>query len=182
MLGRERAVMGVISLPAEATHEFGRADLDFLDHSATLIAGALENARLYEQATVRVELLTTLSRLSQSIASAGSEVDVLRAVVDGTRDLLRADRCEIHLLHADGRLHLAMARPERLGSRPVELRTLWPAPFDPHDTAAGADRRVATSLWGEDPSRVPIVAPLVAGEDRLGILAGQLPRTASDAR
>ena len=51
--------MGVISLHAEAPHEFVRADLDFLEHTASLMSGAVENARLYEEAAARVDLLTT---------------------------------------------------------------------------------------------------------------------------
>jgi GAF domain-containing protein len=62
MFGRDGDVMGVISLHAEAPHDFAREDLDFLEHTASLIAGAVENARLYEQSTARVDVLTDVSR------------------------------------------------------------------------------------------------------------------------
>lgn len=100
-------VIGVIALHAEAPHEFGRADLDFLEHTASLIAGAVENARLYEVATARVEVLSALSRLSQRIATATHQDDLLRSVVEGTREVLRARRVEVKLSAPDAR-----GRPE----------------------------------------------------------------------
>ena len=60
IFARSGEVIGVITLHADAPHEFARADLDFLEHTASLIAGAVENARLYEEATARVALLTDL--------------------------------------------------------------------------------------------------------------------------
>ena len=63
-------MIGVITLHAVAPHEFGRGgNLDFLEHTAALVAGAIENAYLYEDATRKVELLTELSRLAQQVAS-----------------------------------------------------------------------------------------------------------------
>ena len=111
MFGREGDVMGVISLHAEAPHEFAHDDLEFLEHTAALIAGAVENARLYEQSTARVDLLTELSKLSRRI-SAASEIDEVLAVVGrGTRELLSASICELFLTDGEGGLELAAADP-----------------------------------------------------------------------
>jgi GAF domain-containing protein len=51
---RDGGVIGVISAHTEAPHEFPRADVDFIVSAASLVAGAIENARLYEQTRRRV--------------------------------------------------------------------------------------------------------------------------------
>ncbi|TMK33944.1 MAG: GAF domain-containing protein, partial [Actinobacteria bacterium] len=54
LLGRRGDPIGVISLHTEAPREFTEAEADFLSSSASLVAGAIENARLYEQMGQRV--------------------------------------------------------------------------------------------------------------------------------
>ncbi|HYT30470.1 MAG TPA: GAF domain-containing protein, partial [Actinomycetota bacterium] len=125
MFGRSGEVLGVISLHAEAPHEFDRADLDFLEHTASLVAGAVENARLYEDATARVELLTNLSRLAQRIGSAQSIDDLLPTVAAGCRDLLGAERCEIYLLDDGGQLNRRAASPGSPARAVLDTRRLW---------------------------------------------------------
>ena len=125
MFGRDGEVMGVISLHAEAPHEFERADLDLLEHTASLIAGAVENARLYEEAAARVALLTDLSLMLQGIAGAPTIEDVFATVSIGTRELLGADRAEVYLTDADKRLRLRAASPPRYDERVIDTRTLW---------------------------------------------------------
>ena len=122
---RDGGVMGVISLHAEAPHEFVRADLDFLEHTASLMSGAVENARLYEEAAARVDLLTDLSSLLQRIAGATTIEHVFATVTAGTRQLLSADRAEVYLADADKRLRLREADPPRRDDRNIDTRTLW---------------------------------------------------------
>ena len=108
---RDGGVMGVISLHAEAPHEFVRADLDFLEHTASLMSGAVENARLYEEAAARVDLLTDLSSLLQRIAGATTIEHVFATVTAGTRQLLSADRAEVYLADADEPTQAPGGRP-----------------------------------------------------------------------
>ena len=49
ILARDGAVIGVISLHTEAPREFTADEVEFLVSSASLVAGAIENARLYEE-------------------------------------------------------------------------------------------------------------------------------------
>jgi sugar diacid utilization regulator len=180
VFGRAGDVIGVIALHAEAPHEFERTDLDFLEHTASLIGGAVENARLYEDATARVSMLSNMSRLSQAIASAANEGEVLRVVVDGLRGLLYARRAEIHLVAPDGRLRLCAARPERSPSAPLDDSASWTSAFDARMTAeerAG----LARTLWPDDAGGWPAFAPLVAGAERLGLLAASMPDQVMDA-
>ena len=61
ILGRAGGVIGVVVLHTEAPREFEDEVLNFLVHTASLTAGAIENAQLYEETRRRVEALTTLA-------------------------------------------------------------------------------------------------------------------------
>jgi putative methionine-R-sulfoxide reductase with GAF domain len=172
IFARSGDVIGVITLHAEAPHEFARSDLEFLENTAALIAGAVENAHLYEDATARVALLSDLSRLSQRIASAASQAQVLDAVTEGVLGLLGAQRCEIHLAGSDGRLRLAATRPDAAARTRSDHGGRWlDALAD--DPLSGRDEpasRLASVLWGDDLPGIPLFAPLVAGGERLGLI------------
>jgi GAF domain-containing protein len=189
IFARDGEVIGVVSLHAEAPHEFGRADLDLLEHTASLVGGAVENARLYEEATARVALLTDLSRLAQRIASANGVDDLLPMVAQDGRELLGAERCEIHLLDGDDRLVLRAANPPRAPDPPVDMRRLWIDALGPvsggrsataarRDDEAGA---LAEALWGERHAGTPVLAPMSVGEERLGVLAALIRAPSPDA-
>ena len=179
IFARTGALLGVITLHADAPHEFARTDLDFLEHTASLIAGAVDNARLYEEATARIALLSDLSNLSQRIASADSRGAVAAIVTDGCRRLLEADRCEIYLADADGRLHLAAARPDRPEPPPLDLTAAWLASPDDRDRPDGG-RQLARRIWPDGPDGTPLVVPLIVGDERLGIIAVLLRQTSED--
>jgi GAF domain-containing protein len=180
IFARAGNVIGVITLHAEAPHEFAQADLDLLEHTASLIAGAAENARLYEEATIRVALLTDLSRLAQRIAAAASIEEVLSIVASGGRELLSAEHCEIYLLGPGDRLSLRAASPERYMGRLLETRGPW---RDFLGSGAGAEeaRRLAYLLWGQDAKGIPLFVPMVVGEEHLGTIAAMIPALAGDA-
>jgi GAF domain-containing protein len=109
---RSGDVIGVTVLHTVAPREFSEATLDFLVHASSLVSGAIENARLYEEARRRVEALTALARLSQDVAAAVGREALYRAVCGGVRAMLGAPRCELHLLERDGRrLELAASDP-----------------------------------------------------------------------
>ena len=65
--GRRRDRGGV--LHTEAPREFDDDVLNFLVHTASLVAGAIENAQLFEETRRRVDALTTLTQLSQALAA-----------------------------------------------------------------------------------------------------------------
>jgi sugar diacid utilization regulator len=155
IFSRDGTVAGAITLHAESPHEFVRADLDFLEHTASLISGAVENARLYEEATARVAMLVELSRLSQRIAAAVDQDELLIVVESGVRSLLGATGCRIDLDAPEGGLPAA----EGTAGSSVTVR--------PIDTPG--DGGVAFS------------APLVAGDERLGQIEVHIPAPSEDA-
>jgi GAF domain-containing protein len=182
ILARSGEVAGVISVHASAPHEFRPADREFLESTASLVAGAIENARLYEGATNKVALLSKLSRLAQRVAAAASPEELLPLAVDECRALLNARRCELYLIEAEEQLVLARASPPHGAHRPLDLRTLWTSVFDTTEESPVEAHVAAEILWGDPAEGIPLVAPLVAGKERLGLLAALLDSPEPDAR
>jgi GAF domain-containing protein len=173
VLARAGDVIGVINLHTEAPREFDRNDLEFIEHTASLVAGAIENAHLYQDATRRVAMLTELSRLSQGIALAASEDELVGIVTTGCQSAIGADRVEIYLADPDGCLQLRSAVPARDDAPVLEPETV---PFDNLVVEAGAPpsaeaQRLAERLWGKVADGVPRFAPLSIGDGPPGLLA-----------
>ena len=113
ILAKAGDVIGVVVLHTEAPHEFDDDVLNFLVHTASLVAGAIENAQLYEETRRRVQALTTLTQLSQALAAVTLREDLYDAVTRGARELLGADACQIYRLDTESdELVLAGSDPE----------------------------------------------------------------------
>ncbi len=153
---RDGGVIGVISAHTEAPREFTREEVDFVVTSGSLVAGAIENARLYEEMRTRVHELEGITALAEAIASARTLGDLLPAVASRAVALLRADACHVYLLEPGGEeLELRASAPVGAAARAsLRLAELGPE-------LARARRR----------SRVAV--PLVAGDELLGLLVGE---------
>jgi GAF domain-containing protein len=123
---RSGEVLGVVVLHTVAPREFDEGVLNFLVHTASLVAGAIENARLYEESRMRIEALTNLAELSESIVAVGGREELYRVVTGGVRRLLGCDACQLWLRNGeDGRLELvAFDLPGDLPDPHVESRAL----------------------------------------------------------
>jgi GAF domain-containing protein len=105
-------VIGVIVLHTAAPREFSEDVMTFLEQTASLLAGPLENARLYEQTRKRVSRLEALTRVSEQLAEASGREQLADAVTKGMRRLLGAASCRLYLRQLpSGRLELAAADP-----------------------------------------------------------------------
>src|SRR6185437_9994560 len=140
------------------------ADSDFLVHAASLVAGAIENARLYEHTRRRLALVEGMADLARAV-SAASTLDQL---------LPAAAACEVYVTGSDGTLELGAASP---AGAP---RDRLPSAADLGVVLAGgrADdgdgRRLAELLWG-DATAAALVAPMVAADELLGFLTLRFP-------
>ena len=76
VLGKRGDPIGAITLDTEAPREFTDAEVEFLVSSASLVAGAIENARLYDETRQRVGELEHLTELAEAVAAAET-LDVL---------------------------------------------------------------------------------------------------------
>jgi GAF domain-containing protein len=156
VLARDRDVIGVIVLHTEAPREFDDGVLNFLVHTGSLVAGAIENAKLYEGARRRVDALTTLAQLSQALAAVTLREDLYDAVTRGARQLLGADACQIWRIDPEAdELGLAGSDPPDDEARPARADQLM-ALMRRGRTGAVEDRL--------------LIAPLAAGDEQLGLL------------
>ena len=165
LLSKAGATRGVVVLHTEAPREFDDGVLNFLVHTASLAAGAIENAELYEETRRRVDALTTLTRLSQALAAVTLREDLYEAVTRGARELVGADSCQIWRLdHQADELVLAAADPaETSGAGPRPGRAALLLELLGGERAGTLRREIAAD------ERL-LAAPLTAGDERLGLL------------
>ena len=165
VLGKRGDPIGAFTLHTVAPREFTDAEVGFLVSSASLVAGAIENARLFDETRQRVGELEHLTELAEAVAVADT-LDVLGSeVVTRSRDLLGADHVHLYLLDpADERLQLG-----------------WSAPAD-----AAAPATIGLTELGPElgrSARAPRVAvTLVAGGELLGALVAAGTREVDLAR
>jgi GAF domain-containing protein len=154
IVGKDGNVIGVISSHTEAPREFSEAEVEALVSSASLVAGAIENARLYEEMRRRVDELEHLTELGEILARAETLETVLPAVASRSRKLLRAEACHLYLLDpASEVLHLRASAPEGVETR----REIGLSELGPELARSGRSASVAV--------------PLVANDELLGLLA-----------
>jgi GAF domain-containing protein len=156
ILARSGEAIGVVSLHTEAPREFTPHEVEFLVSSASLVAGAIENARLYEQARRRVGELEYLTQLGETIAAAETLDGLLPAVAARSVDLLGASACHLYLLDsASEELRLCASAPRGSEARP----TVGLAELGPELARRGRSAR--------------LTVPLVASEELLGLLIAE---------
>ena len=156
VMARDGDVLGVVVLHTQAPREFDDGVLNFLVHTASLAAGAIDNAKLFEGTRRRVEALTTLTQLSQALAAVTLREDLYDAVTRGARQLLGADSCQIWRIDPEAdELNLAGADPPEASSSPGRAAQLLDL------MRGGRTGAVEDEL---------LVAPLATGDEQLGIL------------
>jgi GAF domain-containing protein len=153
ILARDGSPIGAITLHTEAPREFTPAEVDFLVSSASLVAGAIENARLYAETTRRVGELEHLTQLGETIARAETLDELLPAVTARSLELLGAASCHLYLLDA--------------GAEELDLVSSSPP-------ASQAREKLGLSELGPEIARsgrsTGVTVPLVANEELLGLL------------
>jgi GAF domain-containing protein len=147
---RDGEVIGVITLHTEAPREFAEGEVEFLVSSASLVASAIENARLYEETRRRVGELEQLTELAETVASAQTLDELLPAVAERAVPLLGGSGCRIYLLDAGSEeLRLAAVSPPGASARPTIPLSALARPAKLADAAV----------------------PIVADDELLGLLA-----------
>jgi GAF domain-containing protein len=151
--GRDGDVIGAITMHTEAPREFTEKEVELLTSTASLVGGAIENARLYEETRQRVGELEHLAGLAETLARAQQLGEVLPAVAERTRQLLRSRSCHLYLLEG----------------RSEELRLRASAP--PGDEAKPS---ISLSALGPEIARsgrsASVAVPIVADDELLGLV------------
>ncbi len=180
IIAKDRHLIGVITLHTVAPHEFTEHDQSFVSNTAALVAGAIENAQLYENTQKKLNVLTTLSVLSQTISSGLYLDEMLRSLATLTVQIMEADQCVILLMdQARGRLTVRASAPalnERaLSFQSVDIdRATWEKLRDSNGRGSSLDSS-GNTLERLNPlkdahHKTLHSVPLVAGTDNLGML------------
>jgi GAF domain-containing protein len=166
ILSRAGETIGVIVLHTEAPHEFDDSTLRLLVHIASLVSGAIENAQLYGQERRRVDALTGLSELAQRVSDASGTLDLATVLATGSRQLLKADICQLLRLGPDGdTFELLASVPESLGPPAVgSASQLMLAALE------GGRGQLPGPLWPSAEVADLLVTPMAAGGERVGLL------------
>src|SRR3954463_13194978 len=98
VLGKRGDPIGAFTLHTVAPREFTDAEVEFLVTSASLVAGAIENARLFDETRRRVGQLEHFTELAEAVAVADTLDALADEVVTRSRDLLRAHSVHLYLL------------------------------------------------------------------------------------
>jgi len=123
LVDRRGDVIGVVVLHTEAPREFGDDVLELLVHVASLVVGAIDTARLYEQTRRQVAALEALAQLSQELASLTGREELYAAGCAGIARLLEGDACRLSMLDARGApVEVAAVPPDGGGDALVEGR------------------------------------------------------------
>jgi GAF domain-containing protein len=176
LIAKGQRVIGVIALHAEAPRVFSPQDAAFLLHVASLVAYAIENARLYERTRRSLRELEQLSQLGAHIARAESVDDLLSVTVEQALGLLGAESLRIYLLEPSGdRLRMRAASPGAPDGPDIVSLPELSGELQRSQAGGGTLTSVlAGTLWGESTMRSALVAPLVAGDEVMGFLVARL--------
>ena len=156
IVGRAGEPIGAITAHTEAPREFTDDEVDFIVTSGSLVASAIENARLYEETRLRVAELEQLTELAEAIARADAIDELLETVAAGARPLLGARTAHVYLLDpAREELDRVASDPEPGGAR----QTLGLAELGPELARGGRSTRLAI--------------PLVATGELIGLLVAE---------
>ncbi len=167
--------LGVIVLHTEAPREFDDEVLNLLVHVASLVAGAFENATLYQATRRQLELQRATAQLSQSLASATTPDAVHRAAAAGARELLGGAAVLLRFDEDGAGLRAVAASPaDALPPGPVaaarvllDLVRLGPGEPVPTEASRGLLDALGPAYAGGALHAVPVSS---AGE-HLGVLA-----------
>ncbi|HSI80040.1 MAG TPA: GAF domain-containing protein [Solirubrobacterales bacterium] len=189
VLAKTGDVIGVIVLHTEAPREFEGEVLNFLVHTASLVGGAIENAQLYQETRRRIDNLTGLAELSQAVAAVTGPQELDETVTAGTRRLLGAAACHLYRLDAKAEvLTLTASHPDDAPppGPEEEATALLLGSLRPARGARVRQRGLARTLLPEAGGHPPLIVPIAAGDERLGVLyclspSGGQPFTDEDA-
>ena len=180
IIAKDRHLIGVISLHTVAPYEFSEQHQTFLINTAALVAGAIENAQLYENTQRKLNILTTLSVMSQTISSGLYLDEMLRSLATLTVQIIEADLCVIMLMdQIKGRLAVRASSPtlndRALSFQPIDAdRNDWEKLRD-FSTRGQLPEMITHAFERLNPLKdsqykTLLSAPLIAGTEHLGLI------------
>lgn len=106
-------VIGVINVQHKRPHEHHHGEMALLTTIAHQVAGAIENARLYQEMKKKAMQIETLSQVSRTITSNRYLEEILHLIVTMTAEMMDSKICSIMLLNEE-RQELEIAATQSL--------------------------------------------------------------------
>jgi GAF domain-containing protein len=91
-------MIGVINVQHRKAHRHGDSEITLLSILGHQVGGAIENARLYEETSLRSKQIATLAEVGQVIASGKYLDEVLQLLVNIIAKMMQARVCSIMLV------------------------------------------------------------------------------------
>jgi PAS domain S-box-containing protein len=151
---------------------------------------AIDNARLYAEATRRADRLRDLAELSQSITASLDTGDVVQRIVNAAAGMAPGAMAAVHVYDPTRNLlRIAACSSDDLRGRPVERTADLGLPglvFERRQpvviaTPAEHPRSIARAWWQARPTASYHGLPIMAGESFLGVLDYIAPRGLPDS-
>jgi diguanylate cyclase (GGDEF)-like protein/PAS domain S-box-containing protein len=180
-------VIGILSLGSEEINHFTNEHLRLITVLADQMAIALENARLYTEASRSAKRFQTLYRLSQIISSNLRSEDIYPAIHQAVSELMAADFFSIALFDSRTQLiqdaymvdrgkHLALStHPLDKGLTSTVLRKGKSLLFNTYNVSIAKEvgSVVHSNLPETEMPQSILVVPLSIGSNRIGVLSAQ---------
>lgn len=178
-----RRVIGVMNIAYQQPRVFTEAELRLLRLLASQAAIAIENARLYEEAQLRVRELGLINRISAEFGAALNADTTINHALEGLHELVKADRTYFVTTGADARTwettHERVApgiKPDigltgALDDAPVELETLLSGqPLAVSDVTTDPRVEASREMYRSLDIQSILLVPVQVGERLYGAL------------
>lgn len=109
-------VIGVINVHHKKPTKQDQHNLELLETIASQVGGAIEHARLYEEAKRKAHVIETLSQVSKTITSNRYLEEILSLIVTMTAQLMNSKICSIMLLD-EGKKELVIKATQALSEK-----------------------------------------------------------------
>ncbi len=174
-------VIGAMNVQTSEFHDFSADEAELLMLIGDLAAGALDRAILYDGMNRRLEELTTLAKVSQTVTSQMVPGEMLELVAEMTAQTMGVEVCALHLIDEErGELELraAWSRNQTYRRRPPlradegvmgeVIRGREPVMVDD----VRADPRYRYQEMAREEGLVSMLAvPLIVREKAIGVMA-----------
>jgi diguanylate cyclase (GGDEF)-like protein/PAS domain S-box-containing protein len=179
-------VVGVISMQSSQPNAYQPSQIRLLETIATQVAGAIENARLFEEVRLHAEEMTALFDIGITVTS-GLEMDqVLRALLEKCRQVLPVEAFYVAILDSESGL-IRHPLAFDLGEYPqIPTRDIRENPglsgyiintrqtlYIPDMLAPDAIKTFQIFRTSGTPTRAFVGVPMIVGEQIVGVISMQ---------
>ena len=173
-------VVGVVNSHYARPREFDRGTIDLVSAIAQQAGGAIENARLYEDARRKAEQIEVLSKVSGVVVSSNYLEEILHLIVSMTAETMHSKVCSLMLLNEErGELIIAATQslseaykhkpPIKVGQSVSGLAVRDGKPLVIPDVQ-GDERYAYPDVARQDGLRSLLCVPMMVKSRALGVL------------